>query len=656
MITPPPAPDRVVCAAADCAGTGVQDGNCPRHLTPDRLLVWLTGLGPSADVDLRGSRLPAELFTRISSAVRDGSGVPRFGSLLFRAGWAMGGGVDLRTARFEGPVDFLEARFEGPVDFRGARFEGPVNLSGSSFAGYADFDDARFAGDLDASSLTAMDRFGFSRTEVGGRLALGGGSFGGRVSLTGGTYRGGVLPSGSRFDSGLDCSESTFEGDVDFSDLEVTGRFDVRDAECDGYADFSGTTVSDGLLVLSGSRFRRLTDLGGLRAHQDVGVHDTVFHDEVSFVSARFEGSLSGTAHILKGIDFDRAVFRAPAGLALCATRASFRGTRFEEKSTITLRYARVDLTDAVFLQPVAVTARAAPFGGRASDESAFRGLDPAVRVLSLRGVDASLLSLAHTDLSECRFAGSFRLDQLHLEGRWTLASSPPGAWRRGVPLRRTHRQVIAEERMWRSWPGRSASARAGWGEPWHNPDETPGLATLTTVYRQLRKAREDAKDEPGAADLYYGEMEMRRHSQSHRRAERWLLDAYWLLSGYGLRASRALGWLALAMIATIVLIMGFGLPDETPRQEIRRVAADGGTITVLHKSDPRLTKPFAERFTGKRFDKALGITLNSVVFRTSGQDLTTTGGYVEMASRFTEPVLVGLAALAIRGRVKRGA
>jgi DNA invertase Pin-like site-specific DNA recombinase len=31
-------------------------------------------------------------------------------------------------------------------------------------------------------------------------------------------------------------------------------------------------------------------------------------------------------------------------------------------------------------------------------------------------------------------------------------------------------------------------------------------------IYRALRKAQEDKKNEPGAADFYYGEMEMRRH------------------------------------------------------------------------------------------------------------------------------------------------
>ncbi|WP_406335645.1 hypothetical protein [Streptomyces sp. NBC_00203] len=45
---------------------------------------------------------------------------------------------------------------------------------------------------------------------------------------------------------------------------------------------------------------------------------------------------------------------------------------------------------------------------------------------------------------------------------------------------------------------------------------------------------------------------------------------------------------------------------------------------------------------------------MNSVIFRSSGQDLATAGTYTEMASRHFEPVLLGLAVLAVRGRVKR--
>ncbi|UTP36790.1 hypothetical protein [Streptomyces rapamycinicus] len=66
------------------------------------------------------------------------------------------------------------------------------------------------------------------------------------------------------------------------------------------------------------------------------------------------------------------------------------------------------------------------------------------------------------------------------------------------------------------------------------------------------------------------------------------------------------------------------------------------------------MTLPTDDRFTMKRFDKSLQVVLNSVVFRSSGQDLTTWGTYTEMVSRFTEPVLLALAILAMRSRIKR--
>lgn len=227
--------------------------------------------------------------------------------------------------------------------------------------------------------------------------------------------------------------------------------------------------------------------------------------------------------------------------------------------------------------------------------------------------------------------------------------------WHVGVPRSWTRRLVLEEERQWRALPGRGTTDRRGWGAAPDNPDTVPGLATLTSVYRRLRKAREDALDQPGAADFYYGEMEMRRHSHTWRRAERWLLQAYWLLVGYGLRASRALGWLACAVAGTVVLTMGLGLPDTEPQQQVRRVQGGGSLRMVMDKAEPQLTLPVGARFTGERFEKSVRVVLNSVLFRSSGQDLTLWGTYTEMVSRLTEPVLLGLAALAVRGRVKRG-
>lgn len=47
-------------------------------------------------------------------------------------------------------------------------------------------------------------------------------------------------------------------------------------------------------------------------------------------------------------------------------------------------------------------------------------------------------------------------------------------------------------------------------------------------------------------------------------------------------------------------------------------------------------------------------VVINSVVFRSAPQSLTTSGTYTEMLSRLVEPALLGLAALALHGRVKR--
>ncbi|KOU29011.1 hypothetical protein ADK52_06535 [Streptomyces sp. WM6372] len=149
--------------------------------------------------------------------------------------------------------------------------------------------------------------------------------------------------------------------------------------------------------------------------------------------------------------------------------------------------------------------------------------------------------------------------------------------------------------------------------------------------------------------------MEMRRLDRTGTPpGERGLLHGYWLISGYGLRASRALGWLAAAMLVTIVLLMGFGIPQDSPKQKATgTVPAGGGKVAfVIDKADPQ--NPTGSRFTSKRFDKALSVTLNSVMFRSSGQDLTTAGTYIEMTSRLLEPTLLALAALAVRGRIKR--
>ncbi|MFX4294716.1 hypothetical protein [Streptomyces bohaiensis] len=285
--------------------------------------------------------------------------------------------------------------------------------------------------------------------------------------------------------------------------------------------------------------------------------------------------------------------------------------------------------------------------------------------------MDAAHLVLTDTDLSGCRFAGAFHLDQLGLEGETTFALTPAGrrtgAWRW---VRFTKRRVLAEEHHWRAHRAGQAPLAAGEEhdpELWRSgPDhDTPSTirqpAAVAAVYRQLRKAFEDGKDSPGAADFYYGECEMRRKAAATSKGERFLLWAYWALSGYGLRAtgyglraSRAFGWLAATMALTVALLMGFGLPAQDPAPATTGTVQGEKVDLTTKNPDPVLNTAMTDRASWDRAEKATRVAVNSVVFRSSGQNLTTAGTYIEMASRLFEPTLLALGILAIRGRIKR--
>ncbi|OPG04726.1 hypothetical protein B1R27_23925 [Streptomyces sp. GKU 895] len=420
-----------------------------------------------------------------------------------------------------------------------------------------------------------------------------------------------------------------------------------------GTADFGSATFEDnagfGSATFEGTAgFRSATFKG------DAGFGSATFERDAEFGSATFVTADQFGPLLCAGqLVLSGAIFGGPVTLSIAARRVECRRTRWSSTAETRLRYARVDFAHAVFEYPLTIAAEPDPFmlnGGWPLAEDLFpSAYDPGVRVASLRGVDAAHLVLADLDLWDCLFTGTVHLDQLRLEGACTFSTAPPAMhWRRWPPVRFTERRVLAEEHHWRaSQPG----AVPGWVP---GTGRAAGPLQLAPVYRALRKGFEDGKHEPGAADFYYGEMEMRRHADDIPRSERGLLTAYWALSGYGLRASRALAWLGVAMLVTILLLVAFGLAQDTPKQTATgTVPAGGGKVTFeIDQDDPQ--NPTGNRFTGERFEKALNVTLNSVVFRASGQDLTTAGTYIEMTSRLTEPVLLGLAVLAIRNRVKR--
>ncbi|MGW2569400.1 pentapeptide repeat-containing protein, partial [Streptomyces sp. NPDC001537] len=157
-------------------------------------------------------------------------------------------------------------------------------------------------------------------------------------------------------------------------------------------------------------------------------------------------------------------------------------------------------------------------------------------RLVSTRGVDAAQLTIIDLWMDECRFFGTRNLDQIRIEGESYFAGPDLGMTSIGMlPFRWSRRVAIADEHQWR------VGQRQRRSRSWRNDDyDIPGVfvepAHIAILYRQLRKALEDSKFEPGAGDFYYGEMEMRRRdSRQTSPAERWLLHVYWLVSGYGL-------------------------------------------------------------------------------------------------------------------------
>ncbi|MDQ1041613.1 uncharacterized protein YjbI with pentapeptide repeats [Streptomyces sp. V3I8] len=655
--------DPVGCRGIHVPGHSV----CLVHLDPTERSAYLAGLAPGADIDHRGTTFTQPILTDLLHALTDpDTGRPRIGRTQFE------------SATFEGDARFGSVTFEGDAEFELVRFEGVAGFGSATFKGVAGFDSVTFGGVAQFGSAMFEGVAGFWLVRFEGDAQFDSVTFEGDAWFKSATFEGdagfeSVAVKGdawfgsATFQDDAWFKSATFGGDAWFDSATVRGVAQFKSAAFKGDAWFESATFQDdarfgsatfeGVAHFGWVTFEGDAEFGLVRFEDIAGFGSAAFKGDAEFGSAVFErADVVGPLVCVGDLVLSGAVFGGPVTVLAAAGRVVCRRTRWSATAELRLRYASVDFAGAVFEYPLTIAAEPVPlvrFDGSAVPEQAFASLPGAgIRLVSLRGVDAAHLVVSDVDLSGCLFTGTVHLDQLRIEGRCPFATTPERThWRHGRPVRFTRRRTLAEEHHWRAAQPRAVSGWTGAG-----PDGThAGPAQLAPVYRALRKALEDQKDEPGAADFYYGETEMRRHDREGTTlAERGLLHGYWLLSGYGLRASRALGWLAAAMLATVLLLMGFGLAQEDPRQQATGAVPPGGgrAVFTIDQADP--VNPTGDRFTGDRFEKALNTTLNSVVFRSSGQDLTTAGTYIEMASRLTEPILLGLAVLAVRNRVKR--
>lgn len=619
--------------------------SCLRHLNELDLATYLATLGPGSPVNHRGTSFTPELLARLLSALRDP--VTRQLSL--------------------GAADFSDAEFAGESVFEDAFFTGKAWFDRARFLGGADFSGAQFATNCRFISTSFVSETAFAHCRFQGEARFSQANFNHDALYVDSEFSHEALFDDAHFNKEVWFERVKFTSAARFDRAVFTGAAWIEHAEFEAGASFNeakfGRTVA-----LNHSHFHEITSFTNVQFEGAARFYGVRFSADVSFRKAQFsEATELGPILCLGQLSLAAAHFVRPVAIEVAARQVRCFRTRWDGTALLRIRYATVDLTDALVSNPLAVNSHPAPFdaGSQPMTEAPLAPGRAAARIAAVSGVDAAHLVLTDTDLSECQFTGAFHLDQIRLEGTTTFAPVPQGLQRRRYPWpdRWSQRRTLAEEHYWRAQyasqpaPLQGQDPTALWRPGPHHGDQalTPDPDDVAAAYRQLRKAFEDGKNEPGAADFYYGEMEMRRHDRtSTPRSERSLLHAYWLLSGYGLRASRAFTWLLLAMLTTLLLLMGFGLPQHSPAQEATgTVPAGGGRTTfTIDKDAPQ--NPTGNRLTSERFDKALTATLNSVIFRSSGQDLTTAGTYIEMTSRLLEPALLALAVLAIRGRIKR--
>ncbi len=515
-----------------------------------------------------------------------------FHNAVFK-GWA-----DFYRAKFKQVTfarsDFVSANFEDVIfdgwltEFNYVSFSAGVSFANAAAKGGTRFYNAKFSGDTDFKGMTFDKETSFSGTVFNDDAHFENTVFGGSAGFGYARFPEEAWFYKAQFKDKADFGETKFTGHALFYEAKFAEQVFFEKADITGNAAFTGA------------------EFGG----------------QAGFTSAHISGRLWMDS-LNPGGELVLDDFRADSVVEVTGRwkKVKCSGAEFRGRVWFKLSDGELWLDDSAFAGPVTVESAL----GRSPDK---QNSPASARVLlrSLRGTDAEHLTLVDVDLSRCEMAGLRRPELLRLVGRCVFAPMPRGwclrwGW---LPWRWTERQALFEEHLWR----RSIDAptpRAGWAAP--DPDEevmVVGPDRLAVMYRQVRAVLEDARNEPGAADLYYGEMEMRR-AAARRDAgwgEQWLLGGYWLVSGYGLRASRSLAGLAGLILVAAIVLRYKGFPGVTP----------GFGRCVLY---------------------AAGSVVSLDLGHVPGV-LTDWGDIVRHVLRIGGPLLLGLAALAVRGRVKR--
>jgi uncharacterized protein YjbI with pentapeptide repeats len=590
----------------------------------------LDRLRTEATIDAAGVRISAERLDRIVKAAPE--------RLLKDA--------DFRGATFVGDAYFADATFTRDTYFDSAAFTGRAVFDKATFTGSTHFT-ATFSGGSTYFEATFTGDTYFNEAAFHGNNYFGKAAFHGSPFFRKATFEDAAFFPKATFESDAFFGETTFNGDAHFVEATFNRRAEFDQAEFGGETSFEGAEFRERASFqlarfareaqFAGEKaviFNEWADFRGATFTGGVWFGGASFKDRAMFVGAafdglaRFEGATFERARtfgplIVRGtLKLDRASFRAPVRLEISAEQLSCIGTTFEGPATLQVRGAELRLDESVF-DRASTLALSPPLLWETSEEG-----HPALpRLASLRGADVANLTLADISLESCVFESTLNLDQLRLATVCPFDETPPSPLLNVTGLhslrRWTKRDTICEERGWRvargqeDWKAKPVDCAVEAKEELASEAER-----LAKTYRALRKGREDEGNAPGAGDFYYGEMEMRRAAKPPW-AERVLLWLYWLVSGYGLRGSRALIALALTVVVFAFL---FGWWGFRPDQSLGR-----GLLFSMESTSSLFRVPETKDFA-----------------------LTAGGEVLQVILRLLGPLFFGLALLSLRGRVKR--
>jgi uncharacterized protein YjbI with pentapeptide repeats len=441
------------------------------------------------------------------------------------------------------------------------------------------------------------------------------------LSLTGATLEGGAEFRECTFSDSLDLSYVDYaNAPTTFWDCTftgVTGAYGQGDkqhvaftsCEIKGNASFSGF-VGDlrfdqcrisGNLDVNQGHFKHLS-LQSLQLSGQLSSRDLEGGGWVRMSGAVLETATSIGPATLDAYDFSGTTFRSRVQIFLTSGRAAFCNAIWEHGGRLEVEDAQLDLASVVLGGPLALIGK-----GTAN-------------LVSIQDADAGAMSVSTMDMSRCIFRGAHRLSDMSVDSTVTLSRAPRF---------RARRRCVADEFGWRArharWRRRDWTIPGTYLEtPKHGADGVVlpnlGAAEVAAVYRSLRNGLEGAANQPGAADFYYGEMEMRRLDKRASWDERLVVTLYWLVSGYGLRASRAFLWLTLSILLGALMLHQYGFVSRT-------VSTSDSVLAAVESAVP-------------------GVTVRS--------QLSDWGRAIDIALTVSGPVFLALAALALRNRIKR--